>query len=324
MSSTDAVLEADIIARDDSSISEDASLASSTTSVTDSVFDYRRLHGRPYKVTDTTEYWAPVDSTQNDAFDMLHNVHLIVAGNKLFQAPIENPAKVLDVGTGTGIWAVDLAHQYPSAEVTGTDIAATQPSWVPPNSHFLIEDCLLEWSWPPNHFDLIHTRALYGCIPDWTAFYAKAFKHVKPGGWFEHVERTCRLQSDYVALTDDHPFNKWAELSYGAGEKTGRSFAIAEGHQMKEYMEKAGFVDVHERKIKMPMHGWPKDPNLKNAGYLGQLALDQSMDGLSTFVLTQILGWSREQAFEFTESVRKESRKFSNLRRTIVWGRKPE
>jgi len=26
--------------------------------------------------------------------------------NKLFVAPLENPQKVLDVGTGTGIWAM--------------------------------------------------------------------------------------------------------------------------------------------------------------------------------------------------------------------------
>jgi ubiquinone/menaquinone biosynthesis C-methylase UbiE len=26
--------------------------------------------------------------------------------NKLFLAPVENPQKVLDVGTGTGIWAM--------------------------------------------------------------------------------------------------------------------------------------------------------------------------------------------------------------------------
>jgi ubiquinone/menaquinone biosynthesis C-methylase UbiE len=26
--------------------------------------------------------------------------------NKLFLAPLERPAKVLDVGTGTGIWAM--------------------------------------------------------------------------------------------------------------------------------------------------------------------------------------------------------------------------
>ncbi|KAK0649060.1 S-adenosyl-L-methionine-dependent methyltransferase [Cercophora newfieldiana] len=326
MANTDFVLEADLIPRDDTS-GEEASLASSNTSLAESVFDYRTLHGRPYKVTETTEYWAPVDAVQNSAFDILHNAQLIALDNKLFQSPLgDELGKVLEIGTGTGMWVVDLAHQYPTASVTGTDITATQPAWIPPNSTFVVEDCLLDWSWPPNHFDFIHIRALYGCVPDWTALYEKAFKHLKPGGWFEHAERGCRLESDHVAIPDDHIFNKWAELAYSGGEKMGRSFSIAEGHQMKEFMEKAGFVDVHERKIKLPLHGWPKNANLKSAGYLGQLALDQSLDGLSTFLFTQVHGWSREEALAFTEAFRKESRKITNypwIWITIVWGRKP-
>ncbi|KAK1760048.1 S-adenosyl-L-methionine-dependent methyltransferase [Echria macrotheca] len=315
----------------DPTLDDDAgSLASSTTSITESIFDYRRLHGRPYSSSATTEYWAPVDQTQNEAFDLLHNVHLMVSDDKLFQSPLtiseSSPARVLDVGTGTGIWAIDVAHQFPAAEVIGTDISAIQPSWVPANCRFVVDDALLEWTFPKDHFDLVHVRALYGCVPDWKAFYKQAFEHVKPGGWFEHVEREVKIESDHVRIPPDHVFNVWANLFYTGGEKMGRSFAIAGGHQMRELMEGAGFVDVKERKIKMPFHGWPRDRKLRDAGLMGQLALDQALDGLSTFLLTQVHGWSREQAVEFTNSFRKESRKLSNcgwIWSTVVYGKKP-
>ena len=149
-------------------------------------------------------------------------------------------------------------------------------------------------------------------MPDWKELYAKAFSHLKPRGWFEHVEREVKIESDHVVIPADHVFNKWAELFYTGGEKMGRSFAIAGGHTMKELMEGAGFVDVTEKKIKMPLHGWPKDENLKHAGLLGQLALDQAIDGLSTFLLTQVHGWSREDAVAFAEKFREESRKIKN------------
>lgn len=35
-----------------------------------------------------------------------HHVQTLVLKGKLFLAPIENPQLVVDIGTGTGIWAV--------------------------------------------------------------------------------------------------------------------------------------------------------------------------------------------------------------------------
>jgi methylase of polypeptide subunit release factors len=33
---------------------------------------------------------------------------------------------VLDIGTGTGIWAIDFADEHPEAEVIGTDLSPIQ------------------------------------------------------------------------------------------------------------------------------------------------------------------------------------------------------
>lgn len=48
---------------------------------------------------------------------------LLITNGDLYQAPIDDPytAKVLDLGTGTGIWAIDFANDYPDAEVIGMD-----------------------------------------------------------------------------------------------------------------------------------------------------------------------------------------------------------
>lgn len=49
---------------------------------------------------------------------------------KLFLAPLgPKPGRILDIGTGTGIWAIDVGDEYPSAEIIGTDLSPTQPSW---------------------------------------------------------------------------------------------------------------------------------------------------------------------------------------------------
>ena len=65
-----------------------------------------------------------------DRLDLTHQMLRISLGDKLYFAPIgNNPGKVLDVGTGTGIWAIEFGDIHPSAEIIGTDLSATQPSW---------------------------------------------------------------------------------------------------------------------------------------------------------------------------------------------------
>lgn len=51
---------------------------------------------------------------------MLHAMMLEATDGRRFFAPIpDHPLKILDLGTGTGIWAIEMADKYPSAEVLG-------------------------------------------------------------------------------------------------------------------------------------------------------------------------------------------------------------
>ena len=233
---------------------------------------------------------------------------------------------MFDVGTGTGIWAIDFADQFPSAQVIGTDISPIQPSWIPPNCEFFIDDARLEWTWPSNHFDYVHIRDLYGSIDDWSALYQKAFHHLKPGGWFEDLELDIRAHSDVV--TDaNHIFHRWNDVFQEAGEKMGKTFKIGIGSRMRDLMDETGFVRVTERKFRLPMSSWPLDPKLKQIGQFVQMFVDGGLEGFALYLLTQVMNWQYEDCQLFIAEMRKALRnKKLNpyYEATLVYGQKPE
>ena len=98
----------------------------------------------------------------------------------------------------------DVADQYPSADVIGTDISPTQPAWVPPNLTFQIDDAQLDWTFEPESFDFIHVRYMHGAINDWPKLYEQMYKTLKPGGWFQHVEPDIELRCDNPECVEEN------------------------------------------------------------------------------------------------------------------------
>lgn len=77
------------------------------------------------------------------------------------------------------------------------------------------------------------------------------------------------------------------------------------GHQLRGWAEDAGFVNIEEVKLKVPMGSWPRDPTLKKTGLMN---LVQMLDGMEAFSLKtfDLLGWSRTETEVFLANVRRE------------------
>ncbi|PHH83073.1 hypothetical protein CDD83_3067 [Cordyceps sp. RAO-2017] len=314
----------------DSAYGDDGSAQSSTASLSESIFDYRNIHGRTFQSSKTTEYWGPNDDRQNNGLDIAHHFITMLKGDRLFEAPLVGPpAKVLDVGTGTGIWAIDMADAYPAAEVFGTDISPIQPTWVPPNCVFHIEDAQLDWTYRPATFDFIHIRALYGSIGDWAALYRQAFRSLVPGGWIENFEFNITLYSDSPEVRDnpDHIFKRWSRVFLEAFDRIGKTARIGLSGNMRYLMEQAGFVDVVERSYQVPSGGWSSDVKLKQVGIYNLAFLEESLEGFALFMLKEIMGWEYVEVQMFVLEMRKAVRNLK-LRPyyvcTNVYARKPQ
>jgi ubiquinone/menaquinone biosynthesis C-methylase UbiE len=56
-------------------------------------------------------YLLPNDENEKDRLDIMHELMLTMMNRKLFLAPISlSPGRVLDLGTGTGLWAIDFGE----------------------------------------------------------------------------------------------------------------------------------------------------------------------------------------------------------------------
>ncbi|KAF7555191.1 hypothetical protein G7Z17_g2356 [Cylindrodendrum hubeiense] len=222
----------------------------------------------------------------------------------------------------------DIADEFPSAEVIGTDISPTQPSWVPPNLKFQIDDAQLEWTFEPNSFDFIHIRYMQGSIDDWSKLYKQMYKCLKPGGWFQHLEPDIECQSDNsaVKVDNDHIFKQWARLFYDVGDKIGRTFKVNDSI-MKQSAQEAGFTSLTHNKFKVPYGTWPKDKDLKDLGQYTGFYLDLSLDGFAVYPIGQILGWSFEEVEDLVAKMRTNVRDPKNMTTGnvhVVYGQKPE
>jgi hypothetical protein len=77
-----------------------------------------------------------------DRIDYKYNLLRRIIGDS-YITPINEPKNVLDIGTGTGFWLMDLASRWPSSQFTGVDIVPHFPSLVKPkNCRFIQLDLL--------------------------------------------------------------------------------------------------------------------------------------------------------------------------------------
>ncbi|UQC80159.1 uncharacterized protein CLUP02_05641 [Colletotrichum lupini] len=273
---------------DDEGIADMHSIVPSSVSLRKSLLEYRTENGRtyhrykdgstcfqasvpPWKTLSypAIEYNLPNDEKELDRLDLQHHLWLLALDDKLGMAPpcMEGAqvGRVLDVGTGSGIWVLDFGDEHPESEVYGIDLSPTLPIYVPPNVKFEVDDAEEDWTWS-RPFSYIHSRVMTSSIDDGT-------------------------------LTPEHPLMRWCSLLLEASEKFGRPYVDIP--PLKDLLVEVGFVDVSLSLCKWPTNTWPKDLKCKEIGMWHGENVSGGLEGFTMAALTRALKWTPTEVEDF-------------------------
>ncbi|KAF2237885.1 S-adenosyl-L-methionine-dependent methyltransferase [Viridothelium virens] len=287
-----------------------------TTSLKSSVTKFEYENGRRYHAADGRSWhFLPNDDAEMDRLDLFHHIMHLRCDERLHLAPI-NPysQRILDLGTGTGIWAVMMGELYESASVLGNDLSPIQPTLVPPNVSFEVDDMEKEWCYSTS-FDYIHCRYLAGAIRDWPKLMRQAYEYTKPGGWVEFKDFTMKFYStdgsyerSACTLGDERPTptpspDRWTtEIITGI-----KSLGLEPepGPKLEAWVRDTGFINVVHHLLPIPVGDWPKDKKLKRIGRADRTQFLDGLDAISLRVFTTTRGWRPEEVQVLLADVRR-------------------
>lgn len=253
--------------------------SNATTTIASLVTNYKFEHGRRYHSYSEGLYFAPNDTKAMSQLEIFHHIHRHLLDGGLFLSPVAETLKVpgsrvLDLGTGTGTWAIALAEEYPDCEVLGNDLSPVQPTWVPGNCTFEVDDFTKPWLHGRGVFDFVFCRSLAGSVRDWRRFFEECRESLVPGGWVESVEctvwfwdRAAEATGEWgdgegrreVELSEESKLGRLMREVNRAAEMGERGFDCV--GRMGEHMKEAGFGEIQQSVWDMPVGPWMQVPS---------------------------------------------------------------
>ncbi|ORZ17916.1 S-adenosyl-L-methionine-dependent methyltransferase [Absidia repens] len=129
--------------------------------------------------------------SESDLLQCQHQQHYNTCEPRLESCliyPNTNVTRVLDVACGSGVWILEMAHEFPNTEFYGFDLSEMYPTTIrPKNTFFCLFDMSHGFPYPDEYFDFIRMHDVHTCFPSAdTEFIMREIRRcLKKGGYTE-------------------------------------------------------------------------------------------------------------------------------------------
>jgi ubiquinone/menaquinone biosynthesis C-methylase UbiE len=269
-------------------------------------------YGRPYQEVEGCVYVLPTDLAEVNRLDVQHHAIQAVTG-RYFHAPLNNPKRIVDLGTGTGIWIRELAKMFPESELLGVDVSPLpEGTQLPDNCKFEIVNVLAGLPQEDGYFDFVRQRLLTLGMPkaSWQSHIVECARVCASNGWVEYIESDIQL---YNGGDASERFNTFMLETVAA-----RGVDLNMAKEIGDLMKEAGLQDVQSEEYMIPTGTW--------AGEIGKIFWENyaaGVRGVKPFIIAKF-GISEEE-FDETLKVAEEemNTKQGYMRVFVHYGRKP-
>ncbi|KAI0316474.1 S-adenosyl-L-methionine-dependent methyltransferase [Amylostereum chailletii] len=207
------------------------------------------------------------NASEAERLDRLHACLTAYQGGRLTLAPLHegNTQSILELGAGSGAWAIDAAKTFPRARIVAVDISPLPVNNLPTNVCFLCMDVKDAFPFDPESFDVVHARLLMLHIPNAADVLKRTIDLVKPGGWLI-------LEDSDDELIDEHGVPRTAlgrstfiQCLHKIFRDQGSDPCIAPTHE-RALKASGAFSVVNARKVAMPITRVAEDPTVTALG----------------------------------------------------------
>ncbi|RKP07433.1 S-adenosyl-L-methionine-dependent methyltransferase [Thamnocephalis sphaerospora] len=233
----------------------------------------RLLEGRTHVRIGNVCALLPSDMLETDNMERLHYIVKHVFNTNYHGDLGSQPMRILDVGTGCGIWMREMAQEFPESEVTGCDVidltgddrmpknctwheghvfhgkytAITSPWW---DNTLMVPASHSGLPFGSEEFDFVHQRQLGFYIPSkrWTRTLHELHRVCRPGGLINLVELSFSLTPAGPAV------QTLLKLIQRGLEPAGIDMNAL--RRLESRLCRVGFVDVEVREEPLPIGMW--------------------------------------------------------------------